>query len=1654
MYTKYKIISFTLLLWSLLSSAQEQPPTPTNEQNTNWVSSISYKLDGQTAAKGVSYFNYLGKGTETKSWDILTSKVWTTKTLYDYHGRSALQTLSAPTSDFNRTPDFIKNNLGANYSTSDFDTPSLSENPRSVSETSPLGNYYSTQNMSDRYQDITIYPFSKVVYSTMNPGAVKKIVGGNKINGEWKQGYSFSMPAGNELSSSVAFADPDYNNRMVVKSVSRDVHGIETVVFTDVDGKTLAVARSGNEEGGALSPINTTVPIKELGFVDIHIPVGSSGITVQNLGSRSLEIYDLVTENLVTTTSSSASLSAGFYRIAVADLENYVYDQYNPIRITHTVNYYDYALSYYDTSGRLVKSTQPNGTSVASTYSYNSLGQTQNATSPDEGTAGFKYRKDGQIRFSQNSKQAADNYFSYTNYDQLGRPVESGVYKGQDIPFDVDTSINGSVSGVEITPVNSHNIAISSFAGSTFYTKSGGISHWSAGLNSQEQLLGDGKMTFKINSTIGNYVIVGLSNPQDNITTTAYTDMKYGIYAGNGSFYILENGDFVRNPDNTYVKFATGLTTSDVFTVERIGNTVYYKRNDEVIRIAEHYYTGPLVVDVCIRLDNNGFNDLKLYDYYSVSSIVDAEDGLDDTYCEEQHFTLYDVPDGDLLQRMNACGLSTRTYTQTYLAGNVSKTYTKNPETATTWYSYDEYGRVKWIIQDIEGLDCLKTLQYEYDNVTGQVVKIDYQSHQDSERLIHKYTYNDAGQLTVVYTGTVSGGAIGQFGNTIVYKEQARYSYNETGQLIREELATNLQGIDYVYNLAGQLKAINSASLSPSNDPGNDGNNGFIADVFGMQIDYYNGDYLRTGTPTPVMATGINATDQFNGNIKAAQWNTQGNTQGGYAYNYNKNQWLTGADFQGNGTDYDVSNLSYDANGNIRTLKRNGYTDGSGTNDMDDFTYYYKTGTNQLLAVQDQGDNTDVNRYNDLKNQYIATGLQTGGISLQSANYVYNSIGQLVINHQDKIGYEYNAAGLVTKINSFSDQNTQQFFSIFNQDYENALEVVATDWTVDDGYVRVSFANNPNQVDQGAGVIFQTGDVIPNYCTDFDGQTNPYQNRLQFNFNTNPLGTPNPYRASTSLRTMKDIYHRLDFDLFILQEQLGRIVNGSQTITPITATATVRLKQEDGTLIQEFTISPNNIAYCNRHSEQVHFEFLATGEKVHLEIDVDNNGTQTSAFIIPGEAKPLLQSFEIDNLNLQAAMEPTVAFYYNDLGYRVRKEHYAAGHVFKTMYVRDVAGNPIAIYKQGGGQGGALALKEQPIYGANRLGVLFRDNNLDDKGTYAYQLTDHLGNVRAVIMKDGNNALSLTTKTDYYPFGMPMPDRNITDGSYRYAYQGQEKDGETGKEAFQLRLWDGRIGRWLTVDPYRQYVSPYLGMGNNPINGIDPDGGKFFDWVKDLTTNTYYYDENITSPDQIDPKSNIAYIGEHYSDIVKDFNENNNIFVRNFTKPKVRTTEYNEYVKKEIVKLMYAAFESDEKYKKTLREYYAKPKKNVRNWHTRGEEFEEEDNTMPQRPKFYLTIRGASSDDLRRGLGMGGNYSFYLEGVGEIFYDPSSNVSNQKLSIIKFNDQGEIFPEGYQIRFNSRHTSIIIVSTNKKIYNQAKKALGLSYEEVDSDEKN
>lgn len=69
--------------------------------------------------------------------------------------------------------------------------------------------------------------------------------------------------------------------------------------------------------------------------------------------------------------------------------------------------------------------------------------------------------------------------------------------------------------------------------------------------------------------------------------------------------------------------------------------------------------------------------------------------------------------------------------------------------------------------------------------------------------------------------------------------------------------------------------------------------------------------------------------------------------------------------------------------------------------------------------------------------------------------------------------------------------------------------------------------------------------------------------------------------------------------------------------------------------------------------------------------------------------------------------------------------------------------------------------------------------------------------------------------------------------SYARGFNGMEKDDETYGEGnaydFGARIYDSRLGRWLSVDPLQEdypYASPYNFCLNSPIGSIDPDGQK------------------------------------------------------------------------------------------------------------------------------------------------------------------------------------------------------------------------------------
>ena len=115
---------------------------------------------------------------------------------------------------------------------------------------------------------------------------------------------------------------------------------------------------------------------------------------------------------------------------------------------------------------------------------------------------------------------------------------------------------------------------------------------------------------------------------------------------------------------------------------------------------------------------------------------------------------------------------------------------------------------------------------------------------------------------------------------------------------------------------------------------------------------------------------------------------------------------------------------------------------------------------------------------------------------------------------------------------------------------------------------------------------------------------------------------------------------------------------------------------------------------------------------------------------------------------------------------------------------------------------------------------------------FEWYLKNHLGSTMLVYgtQADANPAHSdigtPLAAYDYRAFGemvelTPPPTGKVTEN-----FTGKERDDEIALNYFGARYLDPMLGMWVSVDPARQFSSPYLYAGNgyNPVNVVDPDG--------------------------------------------------------------------------------------------------------------------------------------------------------------------------------------------------------------------------------------
>jgi RHS repeat-associated protein len=440
-----------------------------------------------------------------------------------------------------------------------------------------------------------------------------------------------------------------------------------------------------------------------------------------------------------------------------------------------------------------------------------------------------------------------------------------------------------------------------------------------------------------------------------------------------------------------------------------------------------------------------------------------------------------------------------------------------------THYQYDINGNVKRLWQDyrkssLGPVNVVRELEYDYDLVSGKVNHVWYQRTK-GDQFLYKYEYDAENRLTKVLSGR----------DVPTLLTDATYKYYLHGPLARTELGHDdrlVQGIDYAYTLQGWLKGVNGVNLSNApatngtrpNDMGNDGSNlataglhaTVAADAYAFSLGYHQNDYtpidpgfapafgLQYQHPIPTSTATDDRTGKalFNGNISHATYamaQIENGATRGYSYGYDQLNRIREM------MPHDISSLSgntwsnanfvpgaqhkesytYDPNGNIRTLLRNGSTAGGRSPVMDNlsYTYYYYDKAN-TEKIYDPGtgfpaDAWDVTNKLAHVGDQVASGAYPGAYANEpdiddqgSEKYIYDRVGNLIKDvkedivkidwnaygkikniskSQSIIKYEYDASG--NRIFKFVQSGVNRKVTFYMRDAQgNTIAVYSLDW--------------------------------------------------------------------------------------------------------------------------------------------------------------------------------------------------------------------------------------------------------------------------------------------------------------------------------------------------------------------------------------------------------------------------------------------------------------------------------------------------------------------------------------------------------------------------------------------------------------------------------
>lgn len=350
----------------------------------------------------------------------------------------------------------------------------------------------------------------------------------------------------------------------------------------------------------------------------------------------------------------------------------------------------------------------------------------------------------------------------------------------------------------------------------------------------------------------------------------------------------------------------------------------------------------------------------------------------------------------------------------TAVLGMVTWTSTKVLGTSSFVYSvniYDLKGRIVQVkTKNFSGGTDILTSQY---NFAGKVMR-SFVKHEKAAapalmvKVGTRNNFDALGRITSIDKNLNGGG----------WKSTTTLAYDAVGQLKTKKLAPNfnnnlgLETLTYDYNIRGWMLGVNRNFAQSTSS---------AANWFGFDLGY---------DKTTIGVLGSYTAQQFNGNITGTAWKSRGDGQvRKYDFSYDAVNRLTGAAFaQHNGwfnlnagIDFSVSNLSYDANGNIKTMNQVGWQV-NGSSPIDQLSYTYLSNSNRLSLVTD-GVNNSNSTLGDFKyNPSTKTASDydydlNGNLKLDrnkgitSITYNHLNLPSVITTSKGTITYTYDAAG-------------------------------------------------------------------------------------------------------------------------------------------------------------------------------------------------------------------------------------------------------------------------------------------------------------------------------------------------------------------------------------------------------------------------------------------------------------------------------------------------------------------------------------------------------------------------------------------------------------------------------------------------------------------